>query len=98
MALDAGTFMRTGARGSPSWPGHSPKAGYVDADCSDGIAESTCRRGGPYVDADCSDGIAESTCRRGGPYVDADCSDGIAESTCRRGGPYVFRPGFQDAG
>src|SRR5215212_9071633 len=28
--------MRTGARGSPSWPGHSLEAGYVDADCSDG--------------------------------------------------------------
>jgi hypothetical protein len=49
MALDAVSFMRTGARGSPSWSGHSPETGYVDADCSDGIAENTCRRGGPYV-------------------------------------------------
>jgi hypothetical protein len=41
--------MRTGTRGSPSWPGRCPQAGYVDADCSDRIAESACGRGGPYV-------------------------------------------------
>ncbi len=29
--------MRTGTRGSPSWPGPNPEAGYVDADCSDQI-------------------------------------------------------------
>ena len=31
-ALDAVSFMRTGTRGSPSWPGFCPQAGYVDAD------------------------------------------------------------------
>src|SRR5215469_11599675 len=49
MALDAGPFMRLGTRGSPSWPGFDPETGYVDADCSDQIAEIACRRGGPYV-------------------------------------------------
>src|SRR5215204_6534772 len=49
MALDAGPFIRTGTRGSPSWPG-SKETGYVDADCSDQSAEAACRRGGPYVD------------------------------------------------
>src|SRR5579872_1672630 len=41
--------MRTGTRESPSWPGLDPETGYVDADCSDLIAETPCRRGGPYV-------------------------------------------------
>jgi hypothetical protein len=41
--------MRLGTRGSPSWPGFGPETGYLDADCSDHSAESTCRRGGPYV-------------------------------------------------
>src|ERR1039457_1075161 len=41
--------MRTGTRESPSWPGLDPETGYVDADCSDQIAETSCRRGGPYV-------------------------------------------------
>src|SRR4051812_47841722 len=50
MALDAGPFIRTGTRGSPSWPGSNPETGYVDADCSDRSAEAACRRGGPYVD------------------------------------------------
>src|SRR5829696_8634076 len=50
MALDAGPFIRTGTRGSPSWPGSNPETGYVDADCSDQSAEAACRRGGPYVD------------------------------------------------
>src|SRR4051812_4015268 len=50
MALDADPFMRTGTRGSPSWPGSDPETGYVDADCSDQGAEAACRRGGPYVD------------------------------------------------
>jgi hypothetical protein len=49
MALDAGPFMRLGTRGSPSWPGLDPEAGYVDADCSDQVAKTACRRGGPYV-------------------------------------------------
>lgn len=49
MALDAGPFMRLGMRGSPSWPGFDPETGYVDADCSDQLAETACRRGGPYV-------------------------------------------------
>src|SRR6266513_2756985 len=49
MALDAAKFMRTGTRGPPSWPGRCPQAGYVDADCSDRIAEIACGRGGPYV-------------------------------------------------
>src|SRR4051794_22272960 len=34
MALSVGKLMRTGARGSPSWPGACPKAGYVEADRS----------------------------------------------------------------
>jgi len=38
--------MRTGTRESPSWPGLRPETGYVDADCSDLIAETPCRRGG----------------------------------------------------
>src|SRR6185312_6476447 len=42
MALDAVWFMRTGTRGSPSWPRQCLKAGYVDADCSDQIAEIAC--------------------------------------------------------
>src|SRR5260221_2252993 len=46
---DAVSFMRTGTRGSPSWPGLCPETGYVDADCSDQIAQAPCRRGGPYV-------------------------------------------------
>src|SRR4051812_34167312 len=50
MALDAGPFIRTGTRGSPSCPGSNPETGYVDADCSDRSAEAACRRGGPYVD------------------------------------------------
>src|SRR5829696_5609683 len=50
MALDAGPFIRTGTRGSPSWPGSNPETGYVDADCSDQSAEAACRRGGPYVE------------------------------------------------
>src|SRR5215208_8352471 len=50
MARDAGPFIRTGTRGSPSWPGSNPETGYVDADCSDQSAEAACRRGGPYVD------------------------------------------------
>src|ERR1017187_4574164 len=41
--------MRTGTRESPSWPGLDPETGYVDADCSDQISETSCRRGGPYV-------------------------------------------------
>src|SRR5277367_1566339 len=49
MALDAVKFMRTRTRGSPSWPGSCPQAGYVDADCSDQVAEIACGRGGPYV-------------------------------------------------
>jgi len=49
MALDAGPFMRTRTRGSPSWPTARRKAGYVCADCSGRTAEATCRRGGPYV-------------------------------------------------
>src|ERR1035437_2134581 len=49
MVLDAVKFMRTRTRGSPSWPGPCPQAGYVDADCSDQIAEIACGRGGPYV-------------------------------------------------
>jgi hypothetical protein len=28
---------------------HDPETGYVDADCSDQVAEIACRRGGPYV-------------------------------------------------
>src|SRR5215207_8411195 len=44
-----GPFIRTGTRGSPSWPGSNPETGYVDADCSDQSAEAACRRGGPYV-------------------------------------------------
>ena len=35
-----------GTRGSP-W--FDPETGYVDADCSDQVAEIACRRGGPYV-------------------------------------------------
>src|SRR5215204_4999670 len=35
MALDAVSFMRTRLRGTPSWPGHDPEAGYVGADRSD---------------------------------------------------------------
>src|SRR6476646_9577760 len=31
-ALDAECFMRTGARVSPSWPGDTSEAGYVEAD------------------------------------------------------------------
>src|ERR1700760_3209020 len=54
MALDAVKFMRTGTRGSPSWPGPRPQAGYVDADCSDRSAEITCGRGGPYVFLPCA--------------------------------------------
>src|SRR5829696_7208859 len=50
MALDAGPFIRTGTRGSPSWPGSNPETGYVDADCSDQSADAACKRGGPYVD------------------------------------------------
>lgn len=46
---DAASFMRTGTRGSPSWPGRCPQAGYVDADCLDQIAKTACGRGGPYV-------------------------------------------------
>src|SRR5579863_6846138 len=49
MALDAGPFIRRGTRGSPSWPGFDPETGYVDADCSDQVAEIACGRGGPYV-------------------------------------------------
>src|SRR5437899_1889741 len=49
MALDAAKLMRTRTRGSPSWPGPCPKAEYVDADCSDRVAEIACGRGGPYV-------------------------------------------------
>src|SRR4051812_24064300 len=49
MARDAVKFMRTGTRGSPSWPGQCPQAGYVDADCSDRVVEIACRQGGPYV-------------------------------------------------
>ena len=37
---DAVSFMRTGTRGSPSWPGLCPETGYVDADCSDQIAQA----------------------------------------------------------
>jgi hypothetical protein len=32
MALDAVKFMRTGTRGSPSWPGRCPETGYVGVD------------------------------------------------------------------
>src|SRR6266851_5226374 len=49
MSLDAAKLMRTRTRGSPSWPGPGPQTGYVDADCSDRIAEISCGRGGPYV-------------------------------------------------
>ena len=49
MALDAGPFMRTRTRGSPSWPTARRKAGYVCADRSSWTRETTCRRGGPYV-------------------------------------------------
>ena len=49
MALDAGPFIRTGTRGSPSWPGSNPETGYVDADCSDQSAEAAFRPAGPYV-------------------------------------------------
>ena len=49
MALDAGPFVRTRTRGSPSWPTARRKAGYVCADRSDWTRETTCRRGGPYV-------------------------------------------------
>ena len=35
MALDAAPFIRTGTRGSPSWPGSNPETGYVDPDCSE---------------------------------------------------------------
>src|SRR5215472_14726632 len=41
--------MRTGRRESPSWPGLRPETGYVDADCSDLIAETPCRRGGRAI-------------------------------------------------
>jgi hypothetical protein len=49
ISIDAGPFMRLGTRGSPSWPGFDPETGYVDADCSDQIAETARRRGGPNV-------------------------------------------------
>ena len=50
MALDAGPFMRTRTRGSPSWPTTlRRKAGYVFADCSEHQTQTACRRGGPYV-------------------------------------------------
>lgn len=56
MALDAGPFMRTRTRGSPSWPTISHrKAGYVFADCSVHPTQTACRRGGPYV---CATGAA----------------------------------------
>src|SRR4051812_36614088 len=32
--MDVGKLMRIRARGSPSWPGVCPKAGYVEADLS----------------------------------------------------------------
>src|SRR5262252_8322791 len=38
--------MRTGTRESPSWPGRCPETGYVDADCSDLIAKTSCGRAG----------------------------------------------------
>src|SRR5690242_14241436 len=37
--------MRTGTRGSPSWPGLGPKAGYVDADWLGQIAKYCLRTG-----------------------------------------------------
>ena len=49
MALDADPLMRHETRGSPSWPGFDPETGYVDADCSDLIAETPCRRGGRAI-------------------------------------------------
>ena len=41
--------MGTGLRGSPSWPGASSEAGYVDADCLRPACQNPCGRGGPYV-------------------------------------------------
>src|SRR5215472_2662617 len=48
-ALSPQVLLRAGTRESPSWPGFRLETGYVDADCSDLIAETPCRRGGPYV-------------------------------------------------
>lgn len=47
--IDAGSFMRTRARGTPSWPRLDLETGYVGADRSDHLAKSACRQGGPYV-------------------------------------------------
>jgi hypothetical protein len=64
MALDAGPFMRLGTRGSPSWPGLDPETGYVDADCSDQVAKTACRRGGPYVEPPYRSGALDVDDRR----------------------------------
>ncbi len=37
-----------------------PETGYVDADGSDQLAETACRRGGPYVSADLTDWLSRT--------------------------------------
>jgi hypothetical protein len=51
MAFAADQVMRTGLRGSPSWPGNLlfPRPDMLmQTDCSQ-LQNSPCRRGGPYV-------------------------------------------------
>ena len=49
MALAAESFMRTGTRGSPSWPGTRAR-GRIGSRLNKGVLDKiTCRRGGPYV-------------------------------------------------